>query len=52
MTDILRHQKQGLSKSEVRDVQGIFVVELHAQKVDSNFFNTQLPLNEDGKKPR
>ena len=49
MTDSLRHQKLGLTTSESRDVQGIFVVELRAQKTDSNFLNTQLPLNEYGK---
>ena len=48
MTDILRHQKLRLKTSESRDVQGIFVVKLRAQKVDSHFLNTQLPLNEDG----
>ena len=48
ITDSLRHQKLGLTTSESRDVQGIFVVNLRAQKVDSHFFNTQLPLNEDG----
>ena len=37
MTDSLRHQKQGLEKSEVRDVQGIFVVKLRAQKFDIHF---------------
>ena len=48
MTDSLRHQKIGLKKSEYRDFQGIFVVKLRAQKVDNYFFNTKLPLNENG----
>ena len=37
MIDIFRHQKQGLTTSEVRDVQGIIFVKLRAQKVDSHF---------------
>ena len=37
MTDRLKHQKQGLKTSEVRNVQGIFVVMLRSQKVDSHF---------------
>ena len=49
LTDSMRHQKLGLTTSESRDVQGIFVVKLRAQKTDSNFFYTQLPMNEDGK---
>ena len=44
----LRHQKQVLTTSDVRDIEGIFVVELRVQKFDSHFLNTQLPLNEDG----
>ena len=48
LKDSLRHQKLGLTTSESRDVQGIFVVKLRAQKTDSRFLNTQLPLNEDG----
>ena len=35
MTDSLRHQKLGLTTSESRDVQGILVVNLGAQKTDS-----------------
>ena len=46
--DNLRHQKQVLTTSDIRYVEGTFVVKLHAQIVDSHFFNTQLPLNEDG----
>ena len=48
MADTLRHQQLVLTTSESRDVQGIFVVKLRAQKTDSHVFNTQLPLNEDG----
>ena len=40
MTDSLRHQKQGLTKSYVRDVEGTFVVKVRAQKVDSHFLYT------------
>ena len=47
ITDRLRHQKQGLTTSDDRDVQVTFVVKLRYQKVGSHFFNTQLPLNED-----
>ena len=47
ITDRLRHQKQGLKKSGVRDIEGIFVVKLRAQRIDSHFFYTQLPLNKD-----
>ena len=49
ITYILRHQKQELTTSDVRYVEGIFVVKLRAQNVDSHFLNTQLPLNEDDK---
>ena len=48
MTESLRHQKLGLTTSESRDVEGIFVVKLRAHKVDSHFKNTKLPPNEDG----
>ena len=47
ITDSLRHKKQGLKTSYVRDVEGKFVVKLRAQNIDSHFLNTQLPLNED-----
>ena len=45
--DSLRHQKQGLKTSDVRDIEGIFVVKLRAQNIDSHFFYTQFNLNED-----
>ena len=45
ITDRLRHQKQGLTTSDVRDVEGTFFVKLRAQKIDSHFLNTQLPMN-------
>ena len=38
ITDSLRHHKLGLTTSESRYVQGIFVVKLRGQKVDSHFF--------------
>ena len=47
ITDSLRHHKQGFTTSDVRDIEGTFVVKLHAQKIDGRFFYTQLPLNED-----
>ena len=48
VTDRIIHQKLGLTTSESIDVQGMFVVKLHAQNTESHFFYTQLPLNEDG----
>ena len=45
--DSLRHQKQGLKTSDVRDIEGTFVVKLRAQNIYTHFFYTQLPLNED-----
>ena len=44
ITDSLRHHKQGLTTSYVRDNEGIFVVKLHGQNIDCHFFYTQLPL--------
>ena len=40
LTDSLRHQKLGLTTSESRDVQGIFVVKLSSHKTDSHFLYT------------
>ena len=37
ITDGLRHQKQRLTTSDVRGVEGTFVVKLRAQIVDSHF---------------
>ena len=37
ITDRLRHQKQGLTTSDVRDIGGNFVVKLRAHKIDSHF---------------
>ena len=48
MTESPRHHKLGLTTSESRDAQGIFVVKLRAHKTDSHLFYTQLHLNEDG----
>ena len=37
VTDSIRHQKQGLTTSESIDVEGMFVVKLRAQKIESHF---------------
>ena len=47
ITDSVRHQKQGLTTSDVRDIEEIFVVKLRGQNIDNHFFYTQLPLNQD-----
>ena len=44
--DSIRHQKQGLTTSESIEVEGLFVVRLSAQKTETHFLNTKLPLNE------
>ena len=41
ITDRLRYQKQGLTTSDGRDIEETFVVKLHGQKINSNFFYTQ-----------
>ena len=46
-TDRVRNQKQGFTTSYVRYIEGTFVVKLRAQNIDTDFFYTQLPLNED-----
>ena len=46
ITDSLRHQKNILTTSDVKNIEGIFVVKLRAHKIDGHFFYTQLPLNE------
>ena len=46
VTDSIRHHKQVLTTSESIDVEGMFVVKLRAQKTESHFLNTNLPLNE------
>ena len=48
-TDSLRHQKQGLTTSDVRNTEGTFFVKLRAHNIDGHFFYTKLPLNEDDK---
>ena len=45
ITDILRHQKKGLTTSDVRDIEETFVVNLRAHNTDRHFFYTQLLLN-------
>ena len=37
ITDSLRHQKQVLKTSYVRDIEGIFVVKLRGHNIDSHF---------------
>ena len=49
ITDSLRHQKQGFTTSDVRDIEGTFAVKLRGKNIDSHFFYTQLPLSEDYK---
>ena len=44
---IVSYYIQGLTTSDVRDVEGTFVVKLHGQNIENNFFYSQLPLNED-----
>ena len=41
ITDSSRHQKQGLTTSDFRDIEGTFVVKLRGQNIDSHFFNTK-----------
>ena len=38
ITDSLRHQKQGLTTSDVRDIEGTFVVKLRANNIDNHFY--------------
>ena len=47
ITYSLRHQKQGLTTSDVRDTEGTFFVKLRGQNIENYFSYTQLPLNED-----
>ena len=37
ITDRVRHQKQGLNTPDVRDIEGIFVVNLRAHIIDTQF---------------
>ena len=50
--DSLKHQKQGLATSDVRDIEGICFVKLRGQNIYCHFLYTQLPLNEDEKNRR
>ena len=45
--DSVIHHKQVLTTSDVIYIEGKFVVKLRGQNIDTHFFNTQLPLNED-----
>ena len=47
ITGSVRHQKQGLKTSDVRDIEGTFVEKLRGQNIDNYFLYTQLPMNED-----
>ena len=47
ITESTRHQKQVLTTSDVRDIEGTFVVKLRGKNIDAHFFYAQLPLNED-----
>ena len=49
ITDSLRHQKLGLTTSDVRYIERTFVVKLRGHNISSHFFYTQLLLNEDDK---
>ena len=40
ITDSARHQKQGLTTSDVRDIEGNFVVKLRVQNIDTHFLYT------------
>ena len=37
ITDILKHQKKGLTKSDFSDIKGIFVVKLRGQNIYCHF---------------
>ena len=49
ITYSVRHHKKGLTTSDVKDIEGIVFVKLHAQNIDNHFFYKQLLLNEDDK---
>ena len=49
ITESTRHQKQVLTTSDARYIEGTFVVKLLGYNIDTHFFYTQLPLNEDDK---
>ena len=40
ITDSVRHQKQGLTTSDVKDIEENFVVKLRTQNIGSHFFYT------------
>ena len=46
----VRHQKQKLTTSDVKDIGGTFVVKSRGQNIQGCFFFRQLSLNEDDKK--
>ena len=47
ITNRLINVKQGMTTTDVRDIDGNFVVKLRGLNIDTHFFYTQLPLNED-----
>ena len=47
LTVKMRNQKKGMTKTEVKDINGTFVVKLRGLNLGNKYFNTLLPLNED-----
>ena len=47
ITDSVRYHKQGLTTSDLSDIEGTFVVKVSVQNIDTYFLNTKLHLNED-----
>ena len=37
ITDNIKHQKKGLTTSDVRDIEGTFVVKLHDKNIDNHY---------------
>ena len=44
---MLRNMKQGITTTDVSDIDGTFVVKLRGLNFENIFKNTRLPLNED-----
>ena len=47
ISNIVRHQKQGLTTSYIRDIGVTVFVKLRGLIIENYFFYTQLPLNDD-----
>ena len=47
ITVILKNMKKVTTTTDVRDIDGTFVVKLHDLNITNYFQNTKLPLNED-----